>query len=187
MESKKLMGLAIIGIMVLSTVALVVVDLAVGPSTTLKYNGLKFKLVNQQYVAKIDGKQHTFIFFPRDIEYIQIPDDVKLLLQKPILTVTYNPNSTLASNFGEAQYYLETQLSDVKMIDRAVTNKYEGIELSLKTCAEATEAQPVIELLQSNQSIIKAEGNCIKVQALDDLDLYQETERLVYTVLGVMS
>jgi len=185
MESKKLIGLAIIGIMILSTVALVVVNYAIGPSSTLKYNGFKFKTVNQQFITKIDGKQYSFSFFPRDIEYIQVPEDVKVLLQKPVLTVVYDSNSSLAPNFGEAQYYFESQLRDVKIVERGVTNS--DSLLPQKSCSDATESQPVIELMESNVSIIKAEGNCIKVQALDASDLYQETERLVYSVLGVIS
>jgi hypothetical protein len=186
-DSKKLIGLGIIGIMILSTLALVVVDYASNSGGgALKYNGYKFTLADQQYRAKINGVQRSFIFFPGDIEYVQIPDDVKALLAKPVLTVTYDPNSTLSANMGEAQYYFEVQLADSKIIERAVTNN-EGIELPQKSCADATEAQPVIELVESNQSIIKAEGNCIKVQALDAFDLYQETERIVYTILGVMS
>ncbi len=187
MESKKLIGLGIIAIMILSTLALVIVDFAANPSGgTLKYNGYKFTVADQQYRAKINGVQRSFVFFPGDIEYIQIPDDVKALLQKPVLTVTYDPNSSLSANLGEAQYYFEAQLADAKIIERAVTNN-EGVDLPQKSCADATEAQPVIELQESNQSVIKAEGNCIRVQALDDFDLYQETERLVYTILGVMS
>jgi hypothetical protein len=136
--------------------------------------------------SKVNGVQRSFIFFPGDLEYIQIPDDVKTLLAKPSLTVTYDSNSTLSSNLGEAQYYFEVQLADSKIIERAITNN-EGIELPQKSCADATEAQPVIELIESNQSIIKADGNCIKIQALDAFDLYQQTERVVYTILGVMS
>lgn len=186
-DSKKLIGLGIIGIMILSTLALVVVDYASNSSGgTLKYNGYKFTLVEQQYRAKVNGVQRSFIFFPGDLEYIQIPDDVKALLAKPVLTVTYDPNSALSSNLGEAQYYFEAQLTDSKIIERAVTNN-EGVELPQKTCADATETQPVIELLESNQSIIKAESNCVKIQALDAFDLYQQTERVVYTILGVMS
>ncbi len=186
-DSKKLIGLGIIGIMILSTLALVVVDFASNSGGgTLKYNGYKFTLAGEQYRAKVNGIQRSFIFFPGDLEYIQIPDDVKALLAKPILTVTYDSNSTLSSNLGEAQYYFEVQLTDSKIIERAITNN-DGIELSQKSCADATEAQPVIELIESNQSIIKADGNCIKIQALDAFDLYQQTERVVYTILGVMS
>ncbi|MEM3154440.1 MAG: hypothetical protein QW165_02615 [Candidatus Woesearchaeota archaeon] len=185
METKKIIGLGIIAIMILSTVALVMVDFAVGPSSTFKYNGFKFRQMDGQLTAKIDGQQRVFLFFPGDLEYIRIPEDVKSMLQKPVLTVTYDPNSTLSPNMAEAQYYLEVQLQDRKIIERAVTDN-DGIELPQKTCAEATEAQPVVEFIESNTSVIKAVGNCIQVQALDAFDLYQQTERLVYSILGVM-
>ncbi len=187
MDSKKIIGLGIIGVMIFSTLALVIVDYTqTSSSAKLKYNGYKFTVTEQQYKAKVNGQQKSFLFFPRDLEYVQISDDVKALLQKPVLTVTYNSNSTLAENLGEAQYYIEAQVGDVKAIERALTNSENG-NLPQKSCADATDAQPVIELSQSNQSGIKADGNCIKIQALDAFDLYQQTERVVYTILGVMS
>lgn len=187
-DSKKLIGLGIIGIMILSTLALVIVDFASnsGGGTSLKYNGYKFTVTEQQIKAKVNGQQKSFFFFPRDLEYIQIPDEVKVLLQKPVLTVTYNPNSTLAESLGGAQYYVVYQLSDEKTIELALTNN-EGFDLPQKSCVDATDAQPVIELAESNESGIKAQGNCITIQALDEFDLKQQTERVVYTILGVMS
>jgi len=186
MDSKKIIGLGIIGVMIFSTLGLVIVDYASNSGGgTLKYNGYKFTLAEQQYRAKVNGQQKTFLFFPRDLEYIQIPDNVKSLLEKPVLTITYDSNSTLAENLGEAQYYVEVQIGNAKSIERAVTNA-DG-NLPQKSCTDATDAQPVIELSQSNQSGITADGNCIKIQAVDAFDLYQQTERVVYTILGVMS
>jgi len=103
---------------------------------------------------------------------------------KPVLTVTYDRESDIADNLGEAQYYFELQLGDDKVIERAVIN--DDDVLPKKTCDDATEAQPVIEIRSSESSSIVAEGNCIKVNALDAYDLYQQTERIIYASLGVI-
>lgn len=186
MLSKKIMGIIIIGLMILSTVALVIVDLAVGPSGSLKYNGFKFQPVSNQFVTKINGEEHRFLFFPGDIEFIQITPAVNALLGKPVLTVTYDPNSSIAQNLAEVQYYFELQLSNDKVIERALTDNA-NTELIQKSCADATDAQPVIYLEQGNVSKIVADGNCIMLTALDPYDLYQQSERIVYHVLGVIN
>ncbi len=186
MEYKQFIGLFIIGIMVLSTIGLIVVNYTDNAAVTkLEYNDFTFRLANNQYFARIDGIEHGFVFFPGDLEFIAIPDDVKALLQSPVLTVTYDPQSNISENLGEAQYYFEVQLSDIKMIQRSLTNS-SGTELPQASCADATDAQPVVDLRLSGVSGIKAEGNCIIVNSLDAYDLYQQTERIIYSVLGVM-
>ena len=177
-----LVGLFIAFIMVFSIFGFVI-DYAVQPGSA-KYGAFKFKVVNERYVTKINGNEYRFLFFPRDLEYINVSDDVKQLFSKHTLIVTYDSNSELAENFGEAQYYFETQLNGVKVIERALTG--EGT-LPKKSCADATAEQPVIELRKGEESSISAENNCIIVSVLDAYSIYQQTERLVYSGLGVMS
>jgi hypothetical protein len=185
MNKKMVIGL-IIAFLMISSIFGFVVDFAFQPSVKkLKYNDIKFRLVNQQYFASIDGEERTFVFFPADLEFIQVPDDVKSLLGASVLTITYSPKSDIAENLGEAQYYFELQLQDKIVIERALTNN-EGTELPQKSCADATDSQPVIELRRGDVSEIRADGNCVVVTALDAYDLYQQTERLVYVILGVM-
>ena len=178
-------GLFIAFIMVFSIFGFII-DFAVQPSAKgAKYGDFKFRVVNQQYVTKINGVEHVFFFFPRDLEYILLSGEVKALLDKPVLIVTYDPKSNLSENFAESQYYFESQLADGKTIERALTNN-EGTQLSQKSCSDATESQPVIELRKGEKSGVSAVGNCIQLSAVDAFDLYQQTERLIYTIFGVM-
>ncbi len=179
-----LIGLFIAFIMIASIFG-VVLDYYAAPATKLKYNNFKFQRVNEQYVTTINGKQHTFSFFPRDLEAIQVPDGVRTLLQQPVVTVTYDPKSDMAENLGEAQYYFEVQLQDIT-IERALTDNT-NTTLPKKSCSDATPEQLVVELRQSNESRITVDKNCLVVNALDPFDLYQETERIIYSGLGVMT
>ena len=180
------MGLFIAFIMVFSIFGFVI-NFAIQPSvSTAKYGDFKFRVVNQQYITKINGDEYKFVFFPMDLEYIMLSDEVKQLLAQPVLTVTYDPKSNLSQNLGEAQYYMELQLSDEIMIERALIDNA-GTSLPQKSCADATSSQPVIDLRISGVSGIRTEDSCIIVTALDAHDLYQQVERIVYTVLGVMS
>jgi len=185
MNKKMVIGLVIAFLMV-SSIFGFVFDFAVNPVGKLKYNGFKFQPVGNQFIAKINSQEHRFLFFPGDIEFIQIAPDVKALLEKPVLTVTYDPNSSVAQNLAEVQYYFELQLKDDKIIERALTDST-NTELIQKSCSDATDAQPVIYLSQGNVSKLIADGNCIKLTALDPYDLYQQSERIFYHVLGVIN
>ncbi len=182
-----IIGLVIAFLMVSSIFGFVLDYATRSPSVKkVKYGDFTFKLANEQYVTKINGDEHKFVFFPGDLEFIQLSDDVKSLLGKPALTIAYDSNSDIAENFGEAQYYFETQLQGKKSIERALTNN-EGTELPQKSCADATAEQPVVELRKGEVSEIRADGNCVVLSALDSYDLYQQTERLIYVMLGVMT
>ncbi len=184
MEQKKLIGLFIIGIMVASTIGLVVIDYAQNDGTgTIKYNGIKFIQTADGYTAKVNGESKHFIFFPQDIEYVQLNEQVRALLDQPVITITYDANSTLAPNYAEAQYYIELQTQNEKIIERAASVAVG--ELPAKTCADATPAQPVIQFEDGN-STITADGNCIRIASRDAYDAYQKTERLVYHLLKVI-
>ncbi len=186
MERKMIIGL-IIAFLMVSSIFGFVIDFAAQPSVKkLKYNDVKFRLANQQYFATIDGVERAFVFFPGDLEFIQVPANMKSVLDKPVLTVSYDPKSDIAENMGQAQYYFEVQLNGEKTIEKALTNN-EGTGLPQKTCADATSEQPVIELRKADKSVVSAEGNCVILSALDAYDLYQQTERLIYVMLGVMT
>lgn len=178
---KKVMGLFIIAIMLLSTLALVVIDFAGPSASTIKYGDYKFRIANGQNIVKIDGVERSFAFFPGDIEYVQVPDEAKTLLSNQVLTVSYEEGN-MSGVFAEAQYYVEYQL-DTKVIERAVS--VDGYGLPVKTCADATASQPVI-FFKENDSGISVENNCIIISAYDAYDLLQQVERLLYIVLGVM-
>jgi len=185
MDKKKIAGLVIAAIMVLSILG-VVVDFGTQPKAQkMPYGDYKFTPTQQGYTTKIDGKEFIFFYFPGDIEYYAVPESVKQLLQAPVYTITYDPNSNITQNLAEAQYYLEFQLADIKIIERGLTNNA-NTTLPQKTCADATAAQPVILLRQGDESTITAQDSCIILQALDKYDIYREAERIVYQLLGVM-
>jgi len=184
MDKKKIAGLVIAAIMVLSILG-VVVDFGTQPSAQkMPYGDFKFTPTQQGYTKKIDGKDFAFFYFPANLEYYAVPDNVKNLLEAPVYTVTYDPRSNLTQNFAEVQYYLEFQLEEIRFIEQGITSGNDT--LPQKTCADATAAQPVILLQQGDESKITAQESCIILQAVDGYDLYREAERIVYQILGVM-
>ncbi|MBI4146550.1 hypothetical protein HY489_04395 [Candidatus Woesearchaeota archaeon] len=182
MQAKTIMGIFIAAIMVFSIFG-VTIEYFAG-SDTLKYNGYTFRQVNNQLLTRINGKDYTFASFPADLEYIQLTEETKKLLQKQVLVVTYDTNHTYAEASAQIQYYLETQL-DSKIIQRALTNNT-NTALPQADCSTATESQPVLQLTYANTSSIKTENNCLTLKAVDPYDLLRQAERITYHVLGIM-
>lgn len=186
MNSKTVAGLIILFLMVSSIFGFVFSYGGGGGANTLQYGDFTFRPVQNQLMVKIDGTDHRFVFFPADLEYIEVPEQAKSLLTAPVITVTYNPSANLSENLADAQYYFELQLEDAVIVERALTDS-EGTSLPQKSCADATSSQPVIDLREANESNIIVENNCIVLNARDSYGLYQQSERLIYQMLGVMS
>jgi hypothetical protein len=165
-----------------------VADYAFSPGsgpTSVEYGDFTFKVRDGQYFTVVEGYDHGFIFFPGDLQHIQVPDDVNSLIASDSLTITYDPSTNFSRALGEAQYYFEAQLQNTREVERSLTDN-EGTTLTQKTCEDATGEQPVI-FLEEGDSSISADGNCVKVSARDAFDLIQQSERLIYSALGVMS
>jgi hypothetical protein len=183
MDKKVWIGMFIAFIMIFSVFG-IVID-SIRPASKIKYNEHTFVAKENQFFTTINGAEHGFLFFPADLEYITIPEEAKPILEMPVITVTYDPQSSIAQNLAEAQYYFEVQLQN-KVVERALTNNTDTT-LPQKTCADATPAQPIIELQLANESSITITNNCIVLGAVDAPDVYKETERFIYFLLGVMS
>ena len=184
MNTKMVIAGLIAFLMVSSIAGLVFTQGPTGGPSSFRYNGYKFTPVQNGYRTSIDGEKHTFIFSPQDLEFYELTDDVLSLLNEEVFTVTYEPGNN-SQLLAEAQYYFELQLSNVRYIDRGLIDNT-NTSLPQRTCADATDKQPVIELAYANISSITVEGNCIKVQAEGDYDLINQVERIIYAVLGVM-
>jgi len=150
--------------------------------TSVKYGKYRFNIIQNQYITNIDGKKMSFLMLPFDVESINI-SEAKSLLQKEVWTVSYDQNSSFAEALADAQYYLEYQLEGKRIIERALL---EDGQLPKRTCMDATDVQLVIELREANESDIVVSGNCIIISSFEPIDVYRQTERVVYDVLGVM-
>ena len=183
---KKMIVGGFIAFIMVASVFVVTLDFLFTPTNNLTYNGVKFAVAQNQFTARINQKQYRFLVYPADLEDLNLSQAGKDLLKAAVLTITYDPQSGMAQDLATAQYYLEDQLKDVKVIDRAVLNNT-GLSLAQESCANATSSQPVIELLEAQSSGIAVEGNCIRLAAIDGQDLLKMSERVIYQVLGVMT
>lgn len=185
-KTKKMVVGGFFAFLMVASVVGFAVNFVAAPTNSLDYYDHRFTITPQNtFKLDLDGQTREFLFFPGDIESVTLPESTKELFEKAVVTVTYDPESELKETLAEAQYYFETQLDEKLVIERALTNST-GTALSEKSCESATEEQPIIMLNPTNESGITLENNCLKINAIDNYDLIQQTERVIYTILGVM-
>jgi len=188
MKKKTLMAIFIVFIMIFSVFGFMM-NYVFGPGENFTYNDIKFSATEQGVKAKINNVKYTFIFAPQQVEWISMPKKTAQQLQNTkYIAITYNPESKFATTMAEAQFYLEQQLSNADVyVERGLTNNTEYPEIKQITCATATSEQPVLELRASNSTEIIVEGNCLIANAVEEREIYAVSERVLYTMLGVMT
>jgi len=185
-NSKTLMGLFIIGIMVFSVFGFL---LSYGSDQqVVRYGDYKFTRTSLGVQTKINGERVIFNYDPLQVEGLPIDDQAKTTLKNTkALFLTYDPNHEWATAFAEIQYYLEQaipQFTDV-YVERGLTNST-GFDIKKITCSDATESQPVLLLSQSNQTEITFEDNCITASAEQIHDLLRINDKVQFLMYGVM-
>ncbi len=184
-RKKKMLVGGFIAFIMIASVFVVTLDYVFSSPNNLVYNDFVFRAGNNEWLAELNGKEKSFIFFPGDLEYIELSPEAKEILSAPVLTVTYDASSELTSALATAQFYIEGQIKDVKIIDRAVLNN-SGLSLEEKSCLNATVSQPVIELRSGNSSLFSQKDSCIRIEGIDSADILRFSERIIYHILGVM-
>lgn len=154
---------------------------------TNEYNGHLIKYKNRGFVTEIGEQEIFFTTFPSELENIKIDNNTKNLLKQDYFVVTYDPKSTLAEELAIAQYKLfEERLKPLKKtVIRALTNSTSSA-LPQKTCADATEKNPVIYLEYGNETSITSKDNCVIAKGNSAAGIYQVSDRIAYVMAGVM-
>ncbi len=186
-EKKTLMGLFIAFIMIFSVFGVLFYGFNQQTEERVQdYKGQKF-VYRKDFVTEIDGEKAHFVIFPAELENIKLDDKSKQLLKEYAFTVTYDPQSELASDMATAQYKLfEERLKPFKKyVQRALTDS-QSTGLAEITCQNATSQNPVIMLEYGNETTITSEGDCIIAKGDSTMGIYEVSDRLVYQMLGVM-
>ena len=187
-KKQMLVALFIIAIMVLSTLGFVL-DFSQPSQSTLEYNTHKFTQTTQGWSTKLNGQKRLFLFFPGQLEDISFPDEAKKILTSPKqVSLSYDSNTTSVQVFAELQFDLERRLTNYAnvYVVRGISNS-EGTALPTIMCGNATETVPVVFFRESNTTQVLAENNCIIAESSAPIDAVRIAERILYTVLGIMT
>lgn len=157
-------------------------------STTVDYNGFIFKRAGDgsKWSTQIDDKQIFFDYVPTEVTYINISSDIVSRLSTTMeIDITYKPNSTKKEIFAYVGYDMQQQLRGKGIYVRpGFTNKTE-YNIPVITCADATPAVPVLYLIESNETKIYSQGNCVILEGKSDFDFIRQKDRILYGILGI--
>ena len=188
----KFMGWTIAFLMVASAFGVVFYGFNTSNSPDLIYEGYQFTPTQFGYSVTIDDQAYDFYYLPQSIGHLTIPDDImSLLTTAPVLTITYDENSSLKEASSLFQFSFNHILGSRGVFVQSALTKPNTYGLPELTCLNATSYSPVIFIKESvdpnifNTSITR-DGGCIIIQAHSPPEVVQYQDRILYTLLGVM-
>ena len=153
-----------LGIYIAIFIGAVMVLSVVGFITTSEdkysYGKQSFVKKQEQWSAKINGKEVFFYYLPQEVEQINVsPEIPDLITNSRMVYVTYPPNETGIEELATAQYSLGRALEEISIFAvNALTETDTGVQI---TCANATQYVPVILLQKDPENSINLNNNCI--------------------------
>lgn len=157
------------------------------PSTTYRYNDVKFTATQQGFAATLEGKKWVFDHFPGDLEEFNVSASLAQGLRGTKMAyLTYNPNQTTVAEIASSQFRFQESLQQMGIYAAPAMTSENEYGLPVITCRNATGYVPVIDFRETNTSGIRTEGSCILLEAAYPEDFSKLTDRIVFGMLGVM-
>ena len=158
-------------------------------TSQFKYKDLKFTQDTTYggWSTTISKKQLRFDYFPSDVELIELsPEIVSFVSGKPEIDVTSSLNDTFAEDIALAEYNMGLVLNKLDLYFRYGFTANNTFNLPIITCEDATYSTPVIYFMQSNETKITIQGNCIIAEARNNIDILRLKDRLLYSIIGII-
>ncbi len=186
-HAQLIFGLFVVALMVFSAFGFVM-SYSSGSGSTYKYGDYTFRSTEQGLKAKIGGKTSYFTSFPGDLEDIELPASVAASLSNTkMVYLTSDPDSRFFRDIGLVEYYFQDELNDLFGIYGVISiTKNSTYQLPVISCSDATASVPVLYLMQSNETKISFEDNCIMVEAPSQSVFVRLKDRIIFSLLGVM-
>jgi len=180
MNYSKLMAWFIIIIMALSVLGYVGGSFFSKEEQLLDYNGYKLYHINNQWTITLNSIKYSFQYSPLELEELEFPTsfDIKSISK---VYLGYNSNDT----FKVENY--------INVLARVIYNQGKIIQQACTT-EEGCPNIPIIDCVNNIGIIIVSgeennytlEGKCLRITAVDEVELLKLTERTIYSLLGVM-
>lgn len=153
----------------------------------LKYNDKSFTRQQSLWVAKIDGRQKSFYYFPLQVEDIHVDGGaIPAIKNAPMLYMTYELNQSGAEYIAQAIFDLDEELSSGNIYTVKALTGENKFGLPVVSCNNATPNVPVLYFKQENQTGISLNNNCIIAAAKTPADFLRVRDRLVYGFFGII-
>jgi len=157
------------------------------PENNLSYGKYNFKVTDNGYKTKIDGKYYDFQYFPSELESINMSASTRdTIKNSQMVIIVFDPDSgqdnLIYTDF--TRFDLVAQLG--KPVGFGVTNMSSQYAFNLLDCNNASKPVPIILInISSVPSIYESGDGCIIMNARLK-DIVAAKDRLLYSVLGVM-
>ncbi len=176
----------IVALMLLSTIGFFIS----GGSNSNRYGKYSFSRPDRSnlWYTVIDGKSMAFYNFPADIDHIELePAVLDKIKDNNMVYITYDPENPFRESIALISLELSEVLWDSFKVyaELGFTKETEYTEKTI-TCDNAMPTLPVIYFMESNETKIGIEDNCIRIEGQSVHGFIMLYERLVYGLLGVI-
>lgn len=158
-----------------------------GSGTTHRYNGFKFTQGSSSFLTTVDGVRYGFYNLPDELESLPTDPAVAPLLRSPFIFMTFNTSSNYTEQMAEVQYYTSQVLASRNTFVQPGIMGNLSYNLPIVTCANATPTQPVVAIVETNDTSIMLQNSCIIASVSSDAELYRVQDKLMLLALGVMA
>lgn len=155
---------------------------------TLTYGDYTFRYTGSTFVTTIDGKTVNFPYHPREVEHINISDDLSSKLSSSrALLLTSNYSSPVQEAIASSQFSLQENVGKATPIYVIMgfvqETEFQNPQI---TCMNATSYAPVMTYSLANSTGIEADGNCVTIKGTGARDFAMISSRIAYDILGVI-
>lgn len=154
--------------------------------SSFEYNGFTFYQTNRGFYTKLNDNKIFFYYEPQQLEAINISTAAKNLVSNlKVISLTYDPSSTLKKTLGGIQYEFSSILyNTMGIIVQAGLTDNSGYKVPEIGCTNSTPFAPVI-LFKDGEDGYKVEDSCLIITSDTDAGFVKLYNRLLYTILGV--
>ena len=188
-KSKILISIIIIFLMITSVLGFISLS---STSTKINYKGLKFKNIDDRWIAIINNQQIinavVFVIISLAFSPEELPNNPTIISLNDLnsaqkIYVTSNPTENTQQAQIEFFNNLMPFLSPI-LIQACTEDIPQCSEKPLKTCQDATPTTKIILFKESNQTLINYQNNCLTIQGKGQ-DLIKKIDSLVLYILGL--
>ena len=179
-KSKILISIIIIFLMITSVLGFISLS---STSTKINYKGLKFKNIDDRWIAIVNNQQISLAFSPEELPNNPTIISLNDLNSAQKIYVTSNPTENTQQAQIEFFNNLMPFLSPI-LIQACTEDIPQCSEKPLKTCQDATPTTKIILFKESNQTLINYQDNCLTIQGKGQ-DLIKKIDSLVLYILGL--
>lgn len=150
------------------------------------FGNYTFQRTNTGWVTDINGKPAEFTYLPSDIGITADKEVTYALLEARVVYITFNPNSKIVEKLELMRYQFGMSLQEIfgKYALIGISEPNELYTQPIANCLNATQAMPVVNIIEANETSMRMEGNCIILE-VQEYSTHALQDALVYSMLGL--